>query len=97
MAMPRSDGSAKVTSRPSIRMSPPLTVSSPAIIRSSVDLPEPEAPTKTTNSPFSMLRSTFSMTRTGPNDLLTFLSSTAATLACRARATGPVHHRMSLH
>ena len=79
MAMPRSDGSAKVTSSPSIRILPSLTVSSPAIIRKSVDLPEPEAPTNTTNSPLSMVRSTPLMTSTVPNDLRTFLSSTAAT------------------
>jgi hypothetical protein len=32
---------------PSISISPPVTSSSPAIRRSSVDLPQPEGPTKT--------------------------------------------------
>ena len=36
---------------PPMRISPPVMSSSPAIIRSSVDLPQPDGPTKTTNSP----------------------------------------------
>jgi hypothetical protein len=35
-------------------ISPPVIVSSPAIMRSSVDLPQPEGPTMTTNSPSAM-------------------------------------------
>ena len=35
-------------------------------MRSSVDLPQPEGPTKTTNSPFSIARSTPLMTLTLP-------------------------------
>ena len=35
-------------------MRPALTLSSPEIVRSMVDLPQPEGPTKTTNSPCSM-------------------------------------------
>ena len=37
--------------RPSMRISPAEISSSPAIMRSSVDLPQPEGPTSTTNSP----------------------------------------------
>ena len=51
MAMSRSDGSSAVTSRPPIRMRPSVGVSSPATSRSSVDLPQPEAPTMTSISP----------------------------------------------
>ena len=51
MATPRSDGASRVTSRVPIRMAPPEIPSSPAIARSSVDLPQPEGPTKTQNSP----------------------------------------------
>ena len=40
--------------RPSIDISPPLISSSPASMRSSVDLPQPEGPTSTTNSPSLM-------------------------------------------
>jgi hypothetical protein len=54
MAMSRSFGGALVTTRPPMRMSPLLTVSRPAIMRSSVDLPHPEGPTSTTNSPSSI-------------------------------------------
>ena len=39
---------------PSISMSPSVIVSSPATILSIVDLPQPDGPTKTINSPFSM-------------------------------------------
>jgi hypothetical protein len=42
---------------PSIRRSPALIFSSPAIMRSNVDLPQPDGPTKTTNSRSSTSRS----------------------------------------
>ena len=51
MASPRSEAGTFVTRWPSIRISPPLTCSRPAMMRSSVDLPQPEGPTNTTNSP----------------------------------------------
>jgi hypothetical protein len=38
------------------RISPPEIVSRPAIIRSAVDLPQPDGPTRTRNSPSSMSR-----------------------------------------
>src|ERR1700741_2335166 len=55
-------------------MVPPLVSSSPAISRSSVDLPQPDGPTKTTNSPFSITRSRPGMMDVAPKDLETFLS-----------------------
>jgi hypothetical protein len=39
---------------PSISITPEVGRSSPAMLRSSVDLPQPEGPTKTTNSPSSI-------------------------------------------
>ena len=54
---PRLAGASSVTSRPSMLIVPPVVSSSPAISRSSVDLPQPDGPTKTTNSPSSMSRS----------------------------------------
>ena len=54
MAMPRSAGATSLTSLPSMARSPAVMSSSPAIIRSSVDLPQPEGPTNTTNSPSLM-------------------------------------------
>ena len=56
MAMPRSAGSTSLTTLPPIAISPPLMSSSPAIIRSSVDFPQPDGPTKTTNSPSATSR-----------------------------------------
>ena len=51
--MPKSrwfGGSAEM-SRPACRMRPELWMSSPAMARSSVVLPQPEGPRKQTNSP----------------------------------------------
>ena len=52
--MSRSDGSRLLTTRPAIEISPPVISSRPATIRSSVDLPQPDGPTMTTNSPSAM-------------------------------------------
>ena len=49
--MSRSRGSMRVTSRPPTWTEPSETSSRPAIIRSSVDLPQPDGPTSTMNSP----------------------------------------------
>ncbi len=51
MAMSRSAGSISLTTRPPISMVPPVMVSSPATMRSSVDLPQPDGPTSTQNCP----------------------------------------------
>ena len=48
MAMSRSVGPMSFTTLPSIATVPAEIVSSPAIIRSSVDLPQPDGPTSTT-------------------------------------------------
>ena len=53
MAMPRADGSRWSQRLPSMWISPALTSSSPAIIRSSVDLPQPDGPTNTVKAPSS--------------------------------------------
>src|SRR4051812_15595800 len=57
MAMSRSLGGTSLTIRPPISMVPPLARSSPAMMLSSVDLPQPDGPTSTANSPLSMSRS----------------------------------------
>src|SRR5258707_5302098 len=54
-----------------MRISPPVTSSSPAIRRSSVVFPQPDGPTKTTKEPFSISRFASLMMLTGPNDLRT--------------------------
>src|SRR5690242_10778290 len=50
---------------------PEVMFSSPASIRSKVDLPQPEGPTSTTNSPSSMGTVTPCRTSKAPNDLRT--------------------------
>ena len=54
--MSRSGGATRVTSRRRSWTVPAVTFSSPAIIRSSVDLPQPDGPTSTTNSPVADLQ-----------------------------------------
>src|SRR5262249_17177909 len=48
--MSRSFGGTSLTTSPPIVMSPSVMSSSPALIRSVVDLPQPDGPTRTTNS-----------------------------------------------
>src|SRR6185369_15363036 len=76
MATPRLAGGTPRISLPSIMTWPPLIGSKPQIRRSKVDLPQPDGPTKTTNSPWAMSRSMFCSTSTGPKRLLTSRSST---------------------
>src|SRR5438874_6362891 len=56
MAMSRSFGGTSLTRPPSTRISPSLTSSRPAIMRSVVDFPQPDGPTRTTNSWSAMSR-----------------------------------------
>lgn len=58
MPMPRSEGGTSFMRFSPISSSPEVMSSSPAIMRSSVDLPQPDGPTNTTNSPSSMVRLT---------------------------------------
>src|SRR3984957_3819469 len=69
MAMSRSFGATELTSVPSMRISPSLTLSRPAIIASSVDLPQPEGPTRAMNSPVHASRSMPFSTSTTPKRL----------------------------
>src|SRR5690606_5741107 len=57
-----------------MRIVPAETSSSPAISRRSVDFPQPEGPTNTTNSPSSISRSRGGITSTSANRLATFSS-----------------------
>ena len=66
MAMPRFAGAMSLATAPSMVIVPPLMPSSPAIMRRSVDLPQPDGPTKTTNSPVSMSRLAPEMTVWAP-------------------------------
>ena len=78
MAMPRLEGGRSVTVRSAIFMSPLDKFSKPEINRNNVDLPQPEGPTNTTNSPLLICKSTSRITCTLPNDLLTPFSTTSA-------------------
>src|SRR5919106_2450739 len=89
MASPRCAAPSSLTRRPSIRISPDEMSSSPAIIRSRVDLPQPDGPTNTQNSPCSARRSTPWTTSASPKRLTTRSSSRVAMLLdARARDAG---------
>ncbi len=66
MPMPRSLGSSQVTFLPLMKIWPSDTSSSPAMQLSSVDLPQPEGPSSTRNSPSAMSRSSDFNTCTAP-------------------------------
>ena len=55
--MSRSFGATSLTTRSPIRIVPAVASSSPATIRSAVDLPEPDGPTSTVKPPSGMSRS----------------------------------------
>src|SRR3954452_888684 len=61
--MSRSLGATSLTTREPIVIDPPDASSSPATIRSAVDLPEPDGPTSTVNPPSSIERSSPSTAR----------------------------------
>src|SRR5216684_1869905 len=71
MAMSRSFGATPLTTRSPIAIRPPEISSSPAIIRKSVDLPQPEGPTSTQNWPSSTPTSTPCTTSVEPKLLRT--------------------------
>src|SRR6202023_4432326 len=73
MAIPRCDAAVSFIRTPPIESSPSEIGSRPAIILSRVDLPQPDGPTKTTNSPLAICRSTPRMTSTAPKRFRTWL------------------------
>ena len=76
--MSRSFGGTSLTTRSPMRMSPDVMFSSPAIMRSSVDLPQPDGPTSTTNSPSRIAMSMPWMTAVAPKAFRTSLIATEA-------------------
>ena len=78
MATSRSLGGTWLTTRSPMRISPPVMFSRPAIMRSSVDLPQPDGPTSTTNSRSRMSIDTPCRICVAPNDLRTSLQVTLA-------------------
>src|SRR5262245_18649339 len=78
MAMSRSIGGNSLTTRSPIRTSPDVIDSRPATMRRVVVLPQPDGPTKTTNSLSSIWRFTSLTACTSPNFLFRFLMTTWA-------------------
>ena len=64
--MSRSFGGTSTTLRPSMRTLPASIGSSPASIRSAVDFPDPDGPTRTTSSPSAIVRSSLSTAGVAP-------------------------------
>src|ERR1700722_8047667 len=81
MAMSRSFGATELTIRPSMRISPSLAVSRPAIMARSVDLPQPDGPTSAMNSPVCASRSIPLRTSTEPKRLVRRETVSVATIA----------------
>src|SRR5262245_28137489 len=98
MATSRSLGATSLTTRPSRVISPSETSSSPAIIRSSVDLPQPEGPTTMVKAPSGMSTLTDFTVRRFPGWIReTALSSTRATFRRGYIIPGHAHpHRAAL-
>src|SRR6266702_7745383 len=74
--MRRSFGSAQVISSPAISMLPSAASIRPAMLCSKVDLPQPEGPSSTTNSPARTSRSRFSITVFAPNRIVRLRTAT---------------------
>ena len=88
--MSRSFDSTSLTTLPSIAIVPPVISSSPASMRSSVDLPQPEGPTSTTNSPSAMSKPMPWMTLAVPKDFSMLRKETdAMRLTRRQLLTAP--------
>ena len=64
--MSRSFGGRSLTTRSPMLMVPPVISSSPAMDRSAVDLPHPDGPTSTMNSPSAISRLSSSTAFTPP-------------------------------
>src|SRR5207237_9474936 len=78
MARPRLGGGTSFDRTPSMKRSPPVISSSPAMSLNRVDLPQPEGPTKTQNSRSSIPSDTPLMMSTSPKDFLMSVSLTVA-------------------
>src|SRR5438876_7870438 len=76
--MSRSFDSMSFTTRPSMEIVPALISSRPASMRSSVDLPQPEGPTSTMNSPSLMSKPMPWMTLVVPKVFSMFWNDTDA-------------------
>src|SRR5215204_6537995 len=79
MAISRWRGGRSLTTWSPIKTLPPVMSSRPAIIRRAVDFPQPDGPTKTTNSPSGMSKLILSTaTTSSPKILVTSSRVTSA-------------------
>src|SRR5712664_1842319 len=78
MARPRLGGGTSFDRTPSMKRSPPVISSSPAMSLNRVDLPQPDGPTKTQNSRSSIPSDTPLMMSKSPKDLRMLVSLTVA-------------------
>src|SRR5262245_39806831 len=86
MAVPRFTGGDPLTFSPSIRTSPAVGDSCPAIIRRIVVLPQPEGPKRQQYAPPGIFRSMLLTAVVSPKRLLTATSSTLPRAAVRCSA-----------
>src|SRR3954454_143294 len=94
--MSRSLGATSLTTRSPIEISPDEASSSPATIRSAVDLPDPEGPTRIVNSPSCTARSSPSTARV-PSGKTFETSSNAIDATAHLPDVIPVPERAALH
>src|SRR5215831_68252 len=94
MAMSRLAGGRWLTTLSAISIDPLDTLSSPATILSSVDLPQPDGPTSTTNFPSAMSTLTSCSTGTAPNDFDTLRIATCAIVLASLPYFPPVRLRL---
>ncbi|VWB60375.1 hypothetical protein BAR24066_02793 [Burkholderia arboris] len=87
-------GGSDARSSPSTKILPEVAVSSPASMRSSVDLPQPELPSSANSSFFAIVRFTLSTAVLSPNFFTTFSMRTKASfglsgsIVARSAASG---------
>ena len=74
IAIPRSAGGTSLTTLPPMDSVPPVMSSRPAMLRNRVDLPLPDGPTNTMNSPSRISRSMSRRIWMSPNAFCTFTS-----------------------
>src|SRR5436190_8131482 len=86
--MSRSIGWRSFTTRPPMRISPPLSSSSPAVSRSTVVLPEPDGPTRTSSSPSAISRSTLSTATMPPGNVFVMPARVTSAISASVRVSG---------
>ena len=92
MPMPRWLGSVQVMSWPPMATVPSQTSTSPAMLCSKVDLPQPEGPSRTRNSPSATSRSSPWMISVAPKRMRKFRMLTLATALSFDGAGGDAAH-----